>query len=92
MRRTYYRNHVRYVRIAGTYSPPLQYANGHLQGSSWSLDDIKLLARAWDNGENRHAPRSISTTLVDDSYSTAPAAAELGLALQETAHFDRLSG
>ena len=46
----------------------------------------------WTNRQHRHVPRSTSTTFVDDNNSTDPTAAELDLALQETARFDRLSG
>ena len=41
-RRTFYQNHARYIRMAGAHYPPLQRTNGHPQGSSWSLGDIKL--------------------------------------------------
>jgi len=89
--KNFYSRHIRYIRMAGAYSPPLCRTSGHLQGSSWSIDDIKLLMCVWTNRQHRYVPRSLSVTFVDDSNTTAPSAAELSLALTETERFDAFS-
>ena len=92
VRRNFYSRHIRYIRMAGAYSPPLCRPSGLLQGSSWSIDDTKLLMCVWTNRQHRYVPRSLSVTFVDDSNTTAPSAAELSLALTETERFDAMSG
>ena len=76
----------------GAYSKELARTNGHLQGSSWSLDDIKLLMCVWTKRQHRYVPRSLSTTFVDDSNSTTHAAADLQRSLDATTQFDTRSG
>ena len=78
--------------MEGAYSSPLKRANRHVQGSSWPLDDIELLMCVWANRQHRVVPRSLSTTFVDDSNSTAPTAGELQAALTQTELFDTMSG
>merc|ERR1712060_1046566 len=81
-----------YIRMNGAYSKQLVRTNGHLQGSSWSLDDIELLMCVWTKRQHRHVPRSLSTTFVDDSNSTTHTSHDLQASLDETAKFDRFSG
>lgn len=92
LRTSFYERHYRYLQVAGSFGKPLHLTNGHLQGSAFSLDDVKLLMYVWTARKYRVVPRGISVTFVDDSNSAMEKATEVVLSLGETAKFDALSG
>eukprot|EP00959_Pyramimonas_sp_CCMP1952_P111225 2326730-Pyramimonas_sp.AAC.1 len=66
--------------------------NGHLQGSAFSIDDIKMLTYVWAARHHRVIPISLSITYIDDSNSTVWDMAGIRESLRESLLFDKLSG